>query len=88
MDLLAFPPVCLPLLGQSFGGLDGKVAGEVQPITYFTCLMDSWAGWGLTETNFTSDALKEVEVALFCAFIEFGHTVPPPRILFFLGSNL
>ena len=62
MDLLVFPPVCLPLLGQSFGGLDGKVAGE---ITYFTCLIDSWAGWGLTETNFTSDALKEVEVALF-----------------------
>ena len=29
MDLLAFPPVCLPTLGQSFSGLDGIVAGEV-----------------------------------------------------------
>ena len=28
VDLLAFPPVCLPSLGQSFAGSDGIVAGE------------------------------------------------------------
>ena len=29
MDLFAFPPICLPSLGQSFDGLDGIVAGEI-----------------------------------------------------------
>ena len=29
VDLLDFPPVCLPSDGQSFAGLDGKVAGKI-----------------------------------------------------------
>ena len=29
VNLLDFPPVCLPSLGQSFAGLDGKVAGQI-----------------------------------------------------------
>ena len=39
VDLSAFPPVCLPSLGQNFAGLDGMVAGEVHvpPCTLF-CL--------------------------------------------------
>ena len=28
MDLVAFPPVCLPSPGQSFEGSDGIIAGE------------------------------------------------------------
>ena len=31
VDLLDFPPVCLPSDGQSFAGLDGKVAGKISP---------------------------------------------------------
>ena len=30
MNLLTFPPVCLPSQGQSFGGMDGVVAGNSQ----------------------------------------------------------
>ena len=74
MDLLAFPPVCLPLLGQRFGGLDGKVAGDL------ACLIDAWPGWGLTETNFTSDALKEVEVALFHLWSKLEQSLGSHRI--------
>ena len=28
MDLVAFPPVCLPSPGESFEGSDGTIAGE------------------------------------------------------------
>ena len=68
VDLSAFPPVCLPALGQSFAGLDGVVAGEVHVPAYIFCLScfnGFLAGWGLTETNFSSDSLKEVEVGGF-----------------------
>ena len=70
VDLSAFPPVCLPALGQSFAGLDGVVAGEVHVlvVAYIVCLScfhGFLAGWGLTETNFSSDSLKEVEVGGF-----------------------
>ena len=36
----------------------------LQPIFCLAFLIDACIGWGLTETNFTSDALKEVEVGL------------------------
>ena len=41
VDLLAFPPVCLPSLGQSFAGSDGIVAGENHIIveTLLNCVL-------------------------------------------------
>ena len=42
VDLLAFPPVCLPSLGQSFAGSDGIVAGEenhIQVETLLNCVL-------------------------------------------------
>ena len=34
-------------------------------------LMEYLTGWGLTETNFTSEGLKEVEVILFLFHVPF-----------------
>ena len=41
VDLLAFPPVCLPSLDQSFAGSDGIVAGEdhIQVETLLNCVL-------------------------------------------------
>ena len=41
VDLLDFPPVCLPSLGQSFAGSDGIVAGEnhIQVETLLNCVL-------------------------------------------------
>ena len=41
VDLLAFPPVCLPSHGQSFAGSDGIVAGEnhIQVETLLNCVL-------------------------------------------------
>ena len=36
VDLFAFPPVCLPLQGQDFAGLEGIVAGGGKNIVHFT----------------------------------------------------
>ena len=85
VDLLSFPPVCLPSLNQSFSGLDGIVAGEnlllwstfvlvsqtsENHLLTLPChgIIVSLLGWGLTETNFTSDTLKEIEVGSFLLF--------------------
>ena len=45
VDLLAFPPVCLPLHVQSFDGLDGIVAGGIHAPAY---LLSRFLDWCLT----------------------------------------
>ena len=84
VDLLAFPPVCLPSLGQSFAGSDGIVAGEenhIQVETLLNCVLV--LGWGLTETDFTSDALKEIKVGSFIFFLLSWNTFAAKIILEF-----
>ena len=87
VDLSAFPPVCLPSLGQSFAGLDGIVAGEIHVPAYsiycLSCSTGLLTGWGLTETNFTSDSLKEVEVGRF----SFSASCGAYFKLYFLQEN-
>ena len=63
VNLFDFPPVCLPLNGQSFGGMDGIVAGEVMSFIQTTICFSS-EGWGQTEELSNSDTLKDVEVDL------------------------
>ena len=68
VDLLAFPPVCLPSQGQSFGGeLEGKVAGLLSICCLKYMSHPFWTGWGVTKEGgkFNSDSLKEVQVELF-----------------------
>ena len=64
VDLLTFPPACLPSHGQSFGGeLEGTVAGE-----FANCPTANenqcFKGWGVTKEGgyYTSDNLKVVQV--------------------------
>ena len=88
MDLVAFPPVCLPSPGQSFEGSDGIIAGEnltrspymTQPTSRQSCLIGSLVGWGLTESSFTSDGLKEVEVQPFLTFPFFWSIFSPRNL--------
>ena len=50
------------------------------------CLIVSLVGWGLTETDFTSDALKEIKVGSFIFFFYLG--IPMQRILEFCNLYL
>ena len=82
VNLFDFPPVCLPFNGQSFGGMDGIVAGEVMSFIQTTICFSS-EGWGQTEELSNSDTLKEVEVqSLYFNFVHsvglYKYQTPPP----------
>ena len=48
-----------------------------QPSSCQSCLIGSLVGWGMTESNFTSDGLKEVEVQPFLTFSFFWRIFTP-----------
>ena len=66
MDLLTFPPVCLPSEGDNFDGSDGVVAGLQFRFAVFFCIVSFLKGWGLSEPygSFSSEVLHDVKVKI------------------------